>query len=568
MGKIMIIRLIYLFFSCFVSNTVFAVSIETYLKKIEKTGNYGLKNIDCAYIINLDQRPEKLKSCVDQLSHYNIFPYRFSAINGWELPLETLNNIGVRYEQEMPKDQWGTYYLPTVLSSALSNIDWHHEIMHVHDRNYVCYKMARGPIGIVLSHLSVLKDAYDSGYKTIWVMEDDIQVIKDPNLISSYIDKLDALVGNDQWDILFTDKDTKDKQGNYVICLSYAPRPNFTPQNPERFAMRQQVGTDFMKVGARYGAYSMIIRRSGIKKLLDYFFKYRVFLPYDMDFFMSDDIRLYTVIDDIVSTQPQAISDNRSPAYLGSEYIDNDFQQLPIYVSPESIHISSDPYPRKFDGMFKEYEVCPLDLIERFLPANPTIFEAGGHYGTDTIKFAQKWPHAKIMSFEPNPHAFKKYLETTQIYKNITGYNLAVNNYNGTARLNICYGTTGDNPIFEGASSLLEPTKDMKIHYQGPVIEVPCVILDDWCKKNNINHIDFMWLDLEGLELQVLKSSPTILATLKVIFTETNFYNFRIGTTHYIELRAFLESSGFQMLSHWYNEGLQGNAIFIRDQRL
>jgi len=302
--------------SCGTFGSVFAVTIENYLKKAgEKTGNHGIRNVDCAYIINLDQRPEKLKNCTDQLTPYGIFPHRFSAVNGWELSLETINDVGVQYKSGMTKKLLGTSYLLEKKGEP------HHEIMHIKGRSYFCHHTARGTIGITLSHLSVLKDAYDSGYKAIWVMEDDIQVIRDPNLISSYIDTLDALVGSDGWDILFTDKDIKDMKGNYVPCFSYAPRPNFTPQNPERFAIRQQVGTDFMKVGARYGAHSMIIRRSGIKKLLDYFLKYRIFLPYDMDFFMPNDIRLFSLTDDVVSNMPGAFSDNAEPKYknLGIE---------------------------------------------------------------------------------------------------------------------------------------------------------------------------------------------------------------------------------------------------------
>src|SRR5579862_1585472 len=308
----MLIKLLSLMLSCALSCTVFAsdaFNIEHYLKKAgEKTGNHGLRNIDCVYIINLDQRPEKLKSCTDQLSPYGIFPFRFSAVNGWELSLETVNNLGVKYEPGMRKELWGTCYLP--------GENWmpHHEIMNVQGRNYFCHCMARGPIGIVLSHLSVLKDAYDSGYKTIWVMEDDIQVIRDPNLISSYIDTLDALVGADRWDILFTDRDTKNQKGEYVPCLGYAQRPNFTPKNTKRFAARQKVG-DFMKVGARYGAYSMIVRRPAMKKILDFINKYRIFLPYDMEFYLPEDIKMYALLDDVVSTQPQAISDNGAPRY-------------------------------------------------------------------------------------------------------------------------------------------------------------------------------------------------------------------------------------------------------------
>ena len=104
----------------------------------------------------------------------------------------------------------------------------------------------------------------------------------------------------------------------------------------------------------------------------------------------------------------------------------------------------------------------------------------------------------------------------------------------------------------------------MKIHYQGPCITVPCVILDDWCKQNRISHFDLLWLDLEGMELQILYNSPEILKTVKVIFTETNFRSFRLGMTLYHHLKAFLEKQGFRQLADWYDPKIQGNAIFVR----
>ncbi|MBN1915083.1 MAG: FkbM family methyltransferase [Parachlamydiales bacterium] len=237
-----------------------------------------------------------------------------------------------------------------------------------------------------------------------------------------------------------------------------------------------------------------------------------------------------------------------------------------IFTGYFSSLFAESPYARKFEGHFQEYDGHRLDLIDKFLPKNPIIFEAGGHYGQDSVRFAQKWPFSTIITFEPNPHAYEKLLEAISNFHNIFPQNLALNTYNGTAVLNVCYGTTGDNPVFEGASSLLPASEGMKIHYQGPKIEVPCVILDDWCTENNISHIDFMWLDLEGLELQTLKSSPHILKTVQVIYTETNFYKFREGMTQYRELKQFLERSGFKLLSHWYTEGLQGDAIFVRQE--
>src|SRR5262249_54496994 len=160
---------------------------------------------------------------------YGITPYRFSAVNGWELPLEELNEVGVKYEPWMRQGLMGTCYLPEDNGEPL------HEVMQVAGRNYFCHCMSRGAIGIVLSHLSILKDEYDSGDETIWVMEDAIQVIKNPHLLSEIIERMDNLVGSDGWDFLFTDQDTKNKNGDYVPCLGAALRPNYTPSNPYKF---------------------------------------------------------------------------------------------------------------------------------------------------------------------------------------------------------------------------------------------------------------------------------------------------------------------------------------------
>lgn len=221
-------------------------------------------------------------------------------------------------------------------------------------------------------------------------------------------------------------------------------------------------------------------------------------------------------------------------------------------------------YPERFEGIIHCKETEVLDLISRIITKDPIILEAGAHYGIDTVKFVKTWPNATILSFEPNPNAYERLIHATKNFDIVKPYNLALSNYNGEATLHVCYGTEGNEVVFEGASSLLEASEGMKIHYQGPKVTVPCVVLDDFCKENGIDHIDFMWLDMAGMENQALKSSPEILKTVSMIFVETNFQEFRIGMSQYSELKSFLEESGFTLLSHWYYEGLQGNALFMR----
>jgi GR25 family glycosyltransferase involved in LPS biosynthesis len=285
--------------------------VEDYFKPVlNKSDSSKMGNIDFIYLINLDERPEKLSLVLDLLKPYEIYPCRFSAVNGWNLSVEDVNDVGVHYESWMSSGRWATYY------PLDGNKMPQHEEVTVPGRTYFCHCLSFGSIGCVLSHLSVLQDALDSGYETIWILEDDIEIIQDPHLLSALIEELDQNVGKDGWDVLFTDTNTKNTEGGYVPCSTFAWRPNYTPSNPYRFAEKIDVGSYFTQIGARYGSYSMILRRSGIKKILNYIKCYHIFLPYDMEYTQPANIRLFGVKEDIVSTQPRAASDNGSPNYI------------------------------------------------------------------------------------------------------------------------------------------------------------------------------------------------------------------------------------------------------------
>lgn len=285
--------------------------IEKYFKAIKDKSCTSIRNVDFIYMINLDQRPEKFKTSIDQLKPYGIEPYRFSAVNGWELSLETINDVGIKLEPGMNQNIKGTSYLFQNKGEAT------HEMFLTHTgQTYFSHCMSKGAIGIVLSHLSILQDAFDSGYETIWVMEDDIHVIKNPHNISSLIDVLNDKIGKGNWDVFFTDQDTKDNNGNYVSCLGYALRPNFQPPHPGVFQIRRNVDDNFRQIGARYGVYSMIVSRAGMQKILDFMKTYKIFLPYDMEFYLAPNIRIFAAKDDIVSTIIKSPSDNGGPNYL------------------------------------------------------------------------------------------------------------------------------------------------------------------------------------------------------------------------------------------------------------
>jgi hypothetical protein len=85
---------------------------EQYFKKAEgKSGPHQMRNIDFIYMINLDQRPEKFEQSLRELAPYGIHPYCFSAVNGWELTYDALNDLGVKFQRGMRATK-GTSYFP------------------------------------------------------------------------------------------------------------------------------------------------------------------------------------------------------------------------------------------------------------------------------------------------------------------------------------------------------------------------------------------------------------------------------------------------------------------------
>lgn len=183
-----------------------------------------------------------------------------------------------------------------------------------------------------------------------------------------------------------------------------------------------------------------------------------------------------------------------------------------------------------------------------FLPYNPVIVEIGAFEGAGTLGLAQTYPYGKIFAFEPHPKAYSLLAKNMQFLKNVSTINLAVNIFNGTA---ILWGNG------QRASLLHLANKE-------PRIGIPCVVLDDWCKHNGITHVDFLRLDAGGFEWQILQSSPEILKTVLVIVIKTHMSPPKRSILAYPFLKKLLESQEFELLSHWYQEGKEGEATFVR----
>lgn len=217
---------------------------------------------------------------------------------------------------------------------------------------------------------------------------------------------------------------------------------------------------------------------------------------------------------------------------------------------------------KRFDKQIVRNERISKIYIKKYLPDNPVIIDAGANNGSDSIEMARLYRKATIYAFEPLPKVFKHLKHNTRRHKNIKAFSLALSNKNGEQELHVSSGAS------IGSSSLLKPDTHLKDHPDVLFIEkikVQTVTLDEWAKQNDIDHVDFLWFDLQGSEMEVLKESKIIFPTVKVVHMEVSTKNTYEGVTLYPETKSWMENNGFYLDKEAIPNGWDmGNALFIR----
>ena len=213
-----------------------------------------------------------------------------------------------------------------------------------------------------------------------------------------------------------------------------------------------------------------------------------------------------------------------------------------------------------------------IQFLSRYLPSNPIIIDSGAFNGAETLAMASIMPSAKIYAFEPDPTNYQNLVKTVQGRSNISCFALALSDKIGVA---LFHRSELDGAISQ-SGSLLIPKDHLNIwptiHFN-KTISVQTTTLDAWAQEHNIDHIDLLWLDMQGMELNVLKASPHILKTVKVIYTEVEFTEqIPAAEALYEDVQAWLEQQGFILVAKNFEkpskEAAFGDILMIRAECL
>ena len=152
---------------------------------------------------------------------------------------------------------------------------------------------------------------------------------------------------------------------------------------------------------------------------------------------------------------------------------------------------------------------------------NPTIFEIGCADGRDTQEFISTFGDLNIYCFEPEP----KNIEIVKSTISYPGHHLfegVISDVTGKLTFN---RSRTDNPNDLSYSGSIKKPKEHLNEWPfikfDQTIEVASITLDDFCDKNNISIIDFIWADVQGAEeSMIIGGKKTFENKVRFLYTE------------------------------------------------
>jgi FkbM family methyltransferase len=146
--------------------------------------------------------------------------------------------------------------------------------------------------------------------------------------------------------------------------------------------------------------------------------------------------------------------------------------------------------------------------IQRFLPRNcvSVIFDVGANVGQSTEAFLKDFSGAKIYSFEPSSKLFRRLESKFANHPRVLCFNIGFSSTPGSAELD-----------HTSAETMYHIKREKPPEFE--VIggeKVYLDTIDKFCSQSKISHIDFLKIDTEGYDQEVLLGATEMMKESRV----------------------------------------------------
>ncbi len=181
------------------------------------------------------------------------------------------------------------------------------------------------------------------------------------------------------------------------------------------------------------------------------------------------------------------------------------------------------------------------DIAPFFLNRSIVYVDVGAYIGEVFTKLlaSKKIKIREAHLIEPNPESYRKLQDAAKAsnMQACNTYHMGISNHPGTAK-------------FKAAQSMTKRVRaDISSEKSSNIFETECRKLDDIAELFTDKHVHLMKLDVEGEELDVLKSAEQLLKNqrIDVLYVEVGFNRNGTQQTYFGDLDAVLQSYGYRV---------------------
>ncbi|MFN8412540.1 MAG: FkbM family methyltransferase [Anaerolineales bacterium] len=176
------------------------------------------------------------------------------------------------------------------------------------------------------------------------------------------------------------------------------------------------------------------------------------------------------------------------------------------------------------------------------------IFDVGANVGQSSKEYIRRYPTAQIVCFEPIRATFGELQNNLKKFHNVQFHQLALGAIQERVKIILQPSSVENSLLNRANTATLGKTNN-------EIVEVET--LDTFCANHNIDHIDFLKIDTEGYDLNVLKGGNAMLEAHKVSFiqVEAGMSPFNKSHASFEDLKAYLESKDYFLF------GIYGQAL-------
>lgn len=190
------------------------------------------------------------------------------------------------------------------------------------------------------------------------------------------------------------------------------------------------------------------------------------------------------------------------------------------------------------------------DAVRQLAPrAIRTVVDAGANVGDVCVHLLANFGDCTVYAFEPDPDCFATLRSRFESDDRVRVVALGLSSANEKRVLHR-YRESGLNalrPLSTRSAPYLEdygtsPTDDLSID---------TTTLDDFCRQQGIEQIDFLKLDIQGWEIECFRGTRQMLSDQRVgaIYCEVNFVELYEEQIYYEDVAIFLRQFGYRLFN-------------------